>query len=229
MKLIHYSPRRIDSLKIQEYDQNEVEFHCKPNGLWLSVEGKDDWKEWCKAEDFRLDCLRFSYEVILKENANILHLKTKEEIFDFSKQFPYRSKIRAVGEFLDTKDTHELNWFEIKKKYQGIIISPYQWGCRLELGSSWYYPWDCASGCIWDLTCVQDFLFLEEDLEMPDRPKKRTSVSEICKKSLIDCAFFVSEDGHEKHEYEFCERTIMNSLQYLKMKRKENETALHSL
>lgn len=221
MRLIHYSPRSISELQTREYDQNEVEFHCKPNGLWISVEGSDDWKEWCKAEEFRLDCLRFSYEVILKEEANILYLNTKEEIFSFSKQYAYRSRARKSGEFYDTEDTHELNWFEIKKKYQGIVVAPYQWDCRLELGSSWYYTWDCASGCIWDLTCVKDFVFLQEDLEMPDKPKKRIPLSETVKKSLVDCVFFLTEDGHKKHEYEFCERTIVNGMQYLNGKRQQ--------
>ena len=52
----------------------------------------------------------------------------------------------------------------------GIIISPYQWDCRLALESGWYYGWDCSSGCIWDISCIQDFIFLEENLEMPTEP-----------------------------------------------------------
>jgi hypothetical protein len=219
MRLIHYSPRLIETLQIKEYDQNEIEFHCKPNGLWLSVEGSDDWKQWCKSEEFRLDRLRFSYEVVLIEEANILYLNTPEEIFEFSKKYPYRSRARKSGEFYCTEDTHELNWFEIKQKYQGIVVSPYQWECRLELGSSWYYPWDCSSGCIWDLNCVKDFIFLEEDLEVPDKPKVRVPLSTTIKKSMVDCVFFMTEDGHKEHEYAYCERTIMTGLQYLNGKR----------
>ena len=181
MRLIHYAPEKIYELEPQEYDQNEVKFQSKPNGLWFSVQGSDDWKEWCKVEGYCLYRLRFSYEIILKKDANILHLKTPEEIFSFSKKYSHRSRPRISGGFDPDEDTHELNWIEIKKTYQGIIVSPYQWDCRLDLGSSWYYGWDCSSGCIWDLTCIESFTFLEEDLEVPTEPEKRKALVDSIK------------------------------------------------
>lgn len=165
MRLIHYSPKKIDALESQKYDQYEIKFQSKPNGLWFSVEGLDGWKEWCKGEKTFLDRLRFSYEIILKEKTNIIHLKTPEEIFSFTKKYPLKKR----GYDSDS-DTSELDWVEIKTNYQGIIISPYQWDCRLALESGWYYGWDCSSGCIWDISCIQDFIFLEENLEMPTEP-----------------------------------------------------------
>jgi len=212
MRLIHYSPKKIDGIEPQKYDQNEIKFQCKPNGLWFSVEGNDGWKEWCISENTFLNRLRFSYEICLKTDAKILHLNTPEEIFSFTKQYPKKK--------FDT-DTSELDWEEVRKKFQGIIISPYQWECRLALESGWYYTWDCASGCIWDIDCIESFTFLKEDLEMPTEPEKRPCLMDIVKKSLVDAAQFLSEDGHKKHEYEFCERTIMNSMQYLNGKRQD--------
>jgi hypothetical protein len=44
MRLVHYSPKTIDAIEPQEYDQDEIKFHSKPNGLWFSVEGPDGWK-----------------------------------------------------------------------------------------------------------------------------------------------------------------------------------------
>jgi hypothetical protein len=151
MKLIHYCNKEFE-LKPLKYDQCAQLYFSKPTGLWISVEGDDDWKEWCEAENFQIENLEVSYEVILKEDANILHLKTVEEIFEFSKRFPLRTR-----DWDRDYDTYQLEWEKIAKKYQGIIIAPYQWKCRLALESSWYYGWDCASGCIWDIDCISEF------------------------------------------------------------------------
>lgn len=155
MRLIHYSPRIIESLEDRPYYQEDLSWQAKPNGLWISVEGDklgENWKEWCETEEFCVENLKHSYEILLKEDARILHLKTPEEIFEFTKKYP----LRIRGWDADS-DTYQLEWFEVKKKYQGIIISPYQWPCRLSLESCWYYGWDCSSGCIWDLKCIDKF------------------------------------------------------------------------
>jgi hypothetical protein len=220
MKLIHYSPKKINELEPKEYDQSEIKFQSKPNGLWFSVEGPDDWKEWCSSEKFCLERLRFSYEITLKSNSKILHLKTPEEIFAFSKQYAYRSRPRLSGYFNPEEDTHELNWVEIKKKYQGIIVSPYQWECRLDLSSSWYYGWDCASGCIWDIDCIESFTFIKEDLEAPDKPEKRESLENVIKDMFMNSCRCLIIEGIEDHQFEFCERNIQNALNYFKGKRK---------
>ena len=137
MQLIHYSKNIIESLDDRPYPQEHMRCHAKPNGFWFSVEEeglKDGWKEWCKAEDFRVEHLRYSYQLILKHSAKILHLKTPEEIFEFTKK--YAASSRSYDE---EYDNNELKWDEIRKEYQGIIISPYQWDCRLSLESQWYY------------------------------------------------------------------------------------------
>lgn len=155
MKLIHYSKNEVKELEPRTYDQNKLDWQAKPNGLWVSVEGEgieENWKDWCESEKFRLECLVNSYEVTLKDDANILHLKTAEEIFAFTKKFPIKTR-----DWDAEWDTYQLDWQEVRKLYQGIIISPYQWGCRLALESSWYYGWDCSSGCIWDLNCIKDW------------------------------------------------------------------------
>lgn len=164
MKLIHYSSVEFE-LEIRKYNQNCVMWNAKPSGFWFSVEGISEedqtWKSWCEGEKFNLEGLEVSYEIILKENANILHLKTHEEILDFGKEYPY-----VKPQWDNPKDrricgTYELDWHKVKEKYLGIIIAPYQWSCRLHREVSWYYGWDCASGCIWDLTCIQELKLKE--------------------------------------------------------------------
>ncbi len=159
MKLIHYSSKEISSLEFREYDP--IPPIMKPNGLWFSVEELPDadsvtWKEWCESENFRIENLSFPYEIILNDNASILHLKSEGEIFQFNKHYRF-----SAGNYDSPLHAYMVNWVEVKKEYQGIIIAPYQWDCRLSPTCIWYYGWDCASGCIWDITCIKYFLLLK--------------------------------------------------------------------
>ncbi len=42
---------------------------------------------------------------------------------------------------------------------------------------------------------------------------------DFAKDSLLECAKFISEDGHTENEYGYCHSCIMNSLNYLRNKR----------
>lgn len=160
MKLIHYTNEEFE-LKPLKYYQEDLHWQEKPNGLWVSVEGDFDWKWWCKDNDFRLENLRISYEVILKEDAKILHLTTSEEISDLTNHYPYLKEEwnDPIGRRICR--TYEIDWNKIKEKYQGIVIAPYQWECRLNINCDWYYGWDCASGCIWDIDCIKEFKLIK--------------------------------------------------------------------
>ncbi len=152
MKLVHFSDQPIDKLEEREYPQFDLKWQAKPNGFWVSDEDSKGWKEWCESEKFRLDFLTIAYEIIISENSNILILQSPEQIFEFTKKYPFKTRY-----FDSEHDTYQLDWNKVKSKYQGIIITPYQWDCRLALETSWYYGWDCASGCLWDLKCVKEF------------------------------------------------------------------------
>lgn len=166
MRLIHYTDSPIESLDSREYNQKNLNWQAKPDGLWFSVEDVGNhhndynWKEWCEEQGYRVEALTVTYEIILKEYANILHLKTEQEILEFTKQFRLKTRVWDAE-----WDTYNLEWNEVKKKYQGIIISPYQWNCRLALETCWYYGWDCSSGCIWDLSCIKEFILQEVNSE----------------------------------------------------------------
>ena len=160
MKLIHYTDKEF-VLEPRPYHQAELPWQAKPNGLWVSVKGKDDWKSWCEAEDYILENLAISYEVKLKKDADILHLKTPEDIYKLSLFFPYLRKQWDNPEGRELCQCYELDWIKVKEQYQGIIIAPYQWDCRLSSKCNWYYGWDCASGCIWDISCIKEFKLKE--------------------------------------------------------------------
>jgi len=162
MKLIHYTNEKF-SLKPREYDQKELSFQAKPSGLWVSVEGENDWKWWCEEENYNLENLVVSYEIELKDDANILYLTTADEIFYFTEEYPYLRQQWNDPIGIKICATYELDWNKVKYRYQGIIISPYQGYCRCSEKSMWYYGWDCASGCIWDLSCIKEFKLNGED------------------------------------------------------------------
>lgn len=147
MNLSHYSIDRIEALAPQSYLQRS---HMKPSGFWLSVDGEDDWAEWCVGETFRPHALKYRHVVTLKDGANILHLCTPDEVIQFSKEY-YDREIKAVMDAIVY-----INWSAVAREYAGIIIAPYQWSLRLDnRDTSWYYSWDCASGCIWDLDAIE--------------------------------------------------------------------------
>lgn len=164
MRFIHYSEKEFE-LEPRDYDQSTMKWNAKPAGFWFSVEGPYDWKWWCESEDFRVECLQISYEVKLKETSKIVFLNSESDIYSFTQKYRLQEKVRPWGSY---PDTSQLNWKQIKEKYQGIIIPKYFWECRMSMSSCWYYGWDCSSGCIWDLSCIEEFKLMEinEKVEM---------------------------------------------------------------
>lgn len=164
LRLSHYSrdphviPRSVDpgaAARRHRYD--------KPTGLWVSVDGPDDWPSWCREEDFRDVDAQFHHRVTLVPSARVLLLTGYDEILAFSRTY-YSGDPRRVY--------WGLEWTRVMGDYQGIIIAPYSWEARLSQDTSWYYSWDCASGCIWDAGAIAAVdLVLEEDGSYPDRER----------------------------------------------------------
>lgn len=178
-RLLHYSQKPNLLRPLQSYEQRSPYGDAtgyKPSGLWLSVEGDDDWKSWCLAEKFRLGNLRHTHEVILKPNANIIHISTAEELDKFDDLYRASSAMHAI---LADVGAHRaliystisassrnrmfgIDWRKVAQEYQGIIIAPYLWERRLDGDTFWYYTWDCASGCIWDRSAIAEIRLTNE-------------------------------------------------------------------
>lgn len=141
MDFLHYSAAPI-VLERRAYEQ-KLDF--KPQGLWLSV--GDDWKRRCESEEWGTDRLLVAHHVELVDAANILRLATAEEIDRFTQEFgmPMSKGLRAGY----------IDWPRVASQWQGVIITPYCWSRRLSMHTMWYYGWDCASGCIWDLAVIR--------------------------------------------------------------------------
>jgi hypothetical protein len=155
MRLLHYSAQPLGTIhSVEQADSGNCGRGFKPRGLWVSVEGEDDWASWCKSEQFALENLTHAHEISLAPDAKILRLSTPDDIDRLTRAFPARlSGITSVS---------GIRWDEIARDYHGIIIAPYVWERRLDPAASWYYPWDCASGCIWDAASVADARLLSE-------------------------------------------------------------------
>lgn len=170
-ELYHYSEKIIEKLENRElYAGIDREWYGdisqKPVGFWLSVEDYEDdqnWKTWCEAEDFNLECLAYRYKIFLKDSAKILLLTSYDEIIEFTMKYKAEVSLKS-NQFLYPEEkpfVYQINWLAVKKLYDGIIIAPYVWGCRLDTCSCWYYGWDCASGCIWNVDVIESFKLVE--------------------------------------------------------------------
>ena len=138
MKLSHYSSHPILLPESREQTGRRSD---KPDGLWVSVDGDDDWPAWCLSENYEDTNAQYHFAVTLADDARILKLGSVGDLHAFTAQYADPDKqIYGVDWAID--------WRRVSNEYQGIIIAPYQWPARLTV--SWYYGWDCASGCIWD-------------------------------------------------------------------------------
>lgn len=141
-ELYHFSNNEnIDLDAFDGYD-NSRQHIFKPNGLWLSDESDFGWSEWCSGNNFLIGANKFKVEVDL---SKILHLRSIAEIKNFA--YIYNTNDNP---FVDGRQ--EIRWSVVAAEYSGVLITPYQWALRMEL--FWYYPWDCASGCVWNKDAI---------------------------------------------------------------------------
>lgn len=153
MELMHYSdvPVVLDRTRVYEPQSDGEYTYEKPQGFWVSVAGDDDWPAWCESEDFRLGRLIFSHRVTLAAGANVLILESPSALDAFTGEYRPRGMEHAhsgLGPGID--------WRRVADRYDGIVIAPYQYSRRFDL--AWYYGWDCASGCIWNLDAIADLV-----------------------------------------------------------------------
>lgn len=140
MILSHFTNKKFIFNPQQEY---HLTFNYdKPHGLWLSNEQDLGWRQWCRTQNWNKTNLR-CHAKFKCDLTNWLVLASTEELLAFTQKYQ-----------LCENDTSRLNWIQVQQDYQGILISPYQWACRLNKKCRWYYGWDCASACVWDLSTI---------------------------------------------------------------------------
>lgn len=165
-ELFHYAQKPIPFLENRPYLANPDHFMwcdegMKPYGFWVSIEDFIDdqtWKSWCEGENFHKERLKTRHRIILKPHCNILVMKTHQELIDFSLKYSYHDPMEYSTHFKHSDKrpyVYRINWKTIKKMYDAIFIAPYIWNARLCSCATWYYCWDCASGCIWNMNIIE--------------------------------------------------------------------------
>lgn len=137
---------RIIIRKLKDAKQKYVADY-KPKGLWYQL--NDSWKEWCSYEmpHWLQD---YNYEYILEiDYTNILVITNEIELILFHEEYKKSIDISLSLKLID--------WEKVSKKYKGIEITNYLYSMRFERDFMWYYPWDVASGCIWDKSAIKLF------------------------------------------------------------------------
>ena len=142
--LTHHSLKEL-ILDDRDYVQ---ELGHKPRGLWLSDDSDYGWKEWCESESWNTDSLLHSSDYQFTDDANILWLSSESELKAFTRE--HGSSIRDLGSM------YNIDWLTVTSQYDGILITPYQWSCRMGGDTFWYYTWDVASACVWNTNILKE-------------------------------------------------------------------------
>jgi hypothetical protein len=140
---IHMSGTPITSIRpVSNYQ--DIDF--KPDGFWYSC--GSEWANWIKTEMPEWEG-KYLYEVLLN-NANMLYLRNEANMSLFEKK--YGATRHSVGGFVVSGE-RMIDWGKVALDYDGIEINPYQFHSRSS--RMWYYPWDVASGCVWNTDKIQ--------------------------------------------------------------------------
>jgi len=144
MEFSHYwsEPFKFDNTRT--YNQDDRGGYGKPRGFWLSVDGPSDWKEWCESNEWRTEALAFRMPFVVSPDANVLMITNSDELVAFDAEYGT----------VDHGFIHNIDWPKVAERYDGIVIAPYIWPYRLAPDFLWYYSWDCASGCFWNLQMI---------------------------------------------------------------------------
>lgn len=161
MRFVHYSANPYLSLdRLYSVFQSAPFTHGsqfdKPCGLWFSDDDDYGWKEWCEAEGYRIGKLQNAYLATLDLNS-ILHISNMKDFAKFHKRYSIKKDENYIV----------INWKAVAEKMKGIIISPYllEVSESLDLSYIWYWGWDVACACIWDVSAIKRIQKLEREEE----------------------------------------------------------------
>lgn len=149
MILEHYSALPLRMIESRQQRAPVAPFD-KPSGLWVSVAGAADWPSWCRAEEFGLERLAHCTRIELCPGARLAVIDTPKQMRWLEATYGRDARYPTIGSL-----GLMIDWPAVAADWQAIVIAPYHWGERLN--TRWYYPWDCASGCIWDADAVASF------------------------------------------------------------------------
>lgn len=145
MELIHYGSDSYNPLKFKKI--KNVEYFNKPyGGLWTSpVNSNHSWKDWCIAEDFRVNSLNKSFQLVLNKDARIATIQYKLDLFNL----PLIKNKMLSSTFMQL----QLDYKEISKEFDAIhLTAEGERNTRFSMEIS-LYGWDCESVLILNKNC----------------------------------------------------------------------------
>lgn len=135
------SPREIRNIT----SVSAQEIAWKPKGLWYGI--GTSWIDWVEREE---PGWKGEYIYKIKLAGGVLQITNRQQLQKFHDDYQ-AEQVYGGGQFI--------NWKPVAYKWKGIEIAPYQGWARMKL--TWYYPWDVASGCIWNAAAISKFIRVE--------------------------------------------------------------------
>ena len=153
----------------------------KPRGFWYAC-GSGWYDAGVNAETHKyLYSVKLKRSILTKDLSEI----KKGKVLQITKQDEMRAFDKKYGKNVISKDIYFdnyllINWKQVKKDFAGIEICPHQIKSRFGVNGEtvdndimfWYYSWDVASGCIWDLNAI-DAIELKHTLTKEEINQKR--------------------------------------------------------
>ena len=153
----------------------------KPRGFWYAC-GSDWYDLGVSAKtDKYLYSIKLKRSILTKDLSEV----KKGKVLQITKQDEMRAFDKKYGKKVIYKDRlfnsyRLIEWKQVYKDFSGLEICPYQKGTRYGVNGetvsdrkmNWYYTWDVASGCIWDLNAI-DNIELKHTLTKEEINQKR--------------------------------------------------------
>jgi hypothetical protein len=154
MRFVNYSNRTLTA--VPTFCQNGGDSRwAKPIGLWFSVvdeNGNDSWKVTCRAKSIDLKPQPHATEIIFKHDARILWLSNAVAIDRLTTEHGFFPEYHESQSENPNYTRSAIRWDRVAEQYDGVIAAPHCAARHQE--QHWYFTWDCASGCIWNLDPV---------------------------------------------------------------------------
>ena len=155
MPLVHYSKRPVGQLS--RFSRKPDNKHS-PGGLWLSDDAEGGWLDLVRRQiargdqDWIQDRHKWAYMTpFVVALDQILWLKVEGDLHQFAESYREpQERDCGCGYGL------HIEWERAKADYKGVLISPYQDSLSHRNSDPMFhwYRFDCASGCVWDTSCL---------------------------------------------------------------------------
>lgn len=154
---VHHSREGSRSDKEPQVSGFSQKASFKPSGLWYECQdgSSESWREFC---EFGLTdgANRYdsSYNVILND-YEILFIPDESHFEKFTKMYSvFHPRDPTGSKGLDKV----IDWPKVAEHYAGIEICPYLSSKQNDDDYFWYYGWDVASGCVWDMSGIKELV-----------------------------------------------------------------------